>query len=270
MTDFSAPKYNRENSATDVNFRRVFLLSIALHVLVLAGIPIMAKLFWKEEEFKRPQTFQLIQAPQPIPPAPRTPPQREVRPDPPKPEPPTPQPQPQPEPTPAPPTPQPKPEPRPTPPPEPRPQPKPQESRPQEESKPVTQETPPPPPRPVPVEDNVADLEAALFGSLPAPTQISAVGDFKFHWYLNNVRTKIESNWRPPTENRTLEVVVRFYINSDGSAAGLTVSKSSGNSTLDNLAIRAITVSSPFGKLPPGFSGDRLDINLTLRPTTRR
>jgi TonB family protein len=120
------------------------------------------------------------------------------------------------------------------------------------------------------VEENVDDLEAALFGSAPAAVQMSAPGDFKFHWYLNNVRSKIESNWRPATEDRTLEVVVRFFINSDGSAAGLAISKSSGNSTLDNLAMRAVTVSSPFGKLPPGFSGDRLDINLTLRPTSRR
>jgi len=271
MTDFSAPKYNRESNATDVNFRRVMLLSIALHVLMLIGIPVMAKLFWKEEEFKRPQTFQLVQAPQPIPPAPRTPPQptperRQEPARPPEPTPPTPRP----EPTPTPPAPAPTPTPRPTPPPEPTPQPRQQESRPQEESKPAVAQETPPPPRPRPVEDNVDDLEAALFGSLPAPTQISAAGDFRFHWYLNNVRSKIESNWRPPTEDRTLEVIVRFFINSDGSIAGLTVGRSSGNSTLDNLAIRAVTVSAPFGRLPPGFQGDRLDINLTLRPTTRR
>jgi len=270
MTDFSAPKYNRENSETDIRFRRVLFLSIGLHILVLIVIPLMTRLFWKEKEFKRPQTFQLVQAPQPVPPARKAPP---------PPEPARPEPQPE---TPPPPTPPPPPEPRPTPAPQPKPEPPkkkaptpdpaPPQPRAQERpAEPVEQPPPPPPPQEVvrPVEDNVDDLEAALFGSAPVPVQMSAPGDFKFHWYLNNVRAKIEQNWRPPTEDRKLEVVVRFYINSDGSAAGINVSKSSGNSTLDNLAIRAVTVSSPFGKLPPGFSGDRLDINLTLRPTRR-
>jgi TonB family protein len=123
------------------------------------------------------------------------------------------------------------------------------------------------PPRPV-VEENLEDLES-LFSEMPAPAQISAPGDFKFHWYLNNVRAKIEQNWKPATEDRNLSVTVRFIINSDGSISGLSVSTSSGNQTLDNLAVRAVTVAVPFGKLPPGFSGDKLDITCTLRPTRR-
>jgi protein TonB len=62
-------------------------------------------------------------------------------------------------------------------------------------------------------------------------------------------------------------VVVSFTINSDGTATGITVSKSSGNSAIDNLAVMAVTKASPFGKMPPGFSGDKLELSCTLRPT---
>lgn len=272
MTDFSAPKYNRESSETDVKFRRVLLLSIALHILVLIGIPLMTKLFWKEKEFKRPQTFQLVQAPQPVPPAPRTPPPPEVSPpEPTPPEPPPPQPQPAPEPRPTPPTPVPKPEPKPTPAPQPTPPPRQQESKPQDDPKPpVAQETPPPPPKPV-VEEDLSALEA-LFSNLPAPTQISAPGVQRstvLDIYLNNVRVIVERNWQPATQDRNLEVIVKFTINNDGSISGLSVSKSSGQSALDNVALRAIE-RSRFPKFPPGISEDKLPIDFTLRPTTRR
>jgi TonB family protein len=110
-----------------------------------------------------------------------------------------------------------------------------------------------------------------LMNTPPAvpPTQISAPGDFKYHWYLNAVRSKIESNWRPASENRNLAVVVSFEIHSDGSAHAIRVTSSSGDAKVDNLAIRAVTISSPFEKLPPDFAGDRVEINFTLRPTRK-
>jgi TonB family protein len=141
-------------------------------------------------------------------------------------------------------------------------------------SMPIPQKPTPPPPKEEPVvrevENNMDDL-AALFDAPPAPIQVSAPSNFKFHWYLNNVRNKIESNWRPrpATEDRIPYVVVRFVINSDGSTMDISVDKSSGYSKLDNLAVKAVTTASPFGKLPPGFSGEKLDISCTLRPTRR-
>jgi len=247
MADMSAQFAEREPYGETSN-RKALVISLVLHVLVFVAIPLSGLLWPKPKKFERPQTFQLVSAP--IPPAPKRKAPVEQPPEPVKEQPPEPPPPP-PDPTPAPtPVPQPKPTPR-------------------KETKPT--ETPPPPKKEQvvrEVEENLDDL-AALFDAPPAPTQISAPSDFKFPWYVTAVRNKIESNWRPPTEDRKLEVVVSFTINSDGSAVGISVTKSSGNSTLDNLAIRAVTVSSPFGKLPPGFSGDKLEISCTLRPTRR-
>ena len=244
MADTSATRYDRAYG--DVNFGRVLIISVIFHVLVLIVLPFVGELFVKEKKFERPHTFQLVQMP-PTPPQPQR--KTPVEPEPAPPE-PAPEPKPAPEPTPAP-VPVPKPEPKPKPKPDPEVKPKPAPKEEQVAKKPV--------------EEDLSEL-ASLFEALPA-AQLSAQSDFKFHPYLNMVRGKIEREWKPATENRNLAVVVSFTINSDGSATGISVSKSSGNSTIDNLAVRAVTVASPFGKLPPGFSGDKLEISCTLRPT---
>ena len=95
------------------------------------------------------------------------------------------------------------------------------------------------------------------------------MGDFKFHWYLANVVQKIERYWSPSTENRNVKIQVSFSILSNGSITEPVLARSSGNSALDNLGLRAVKLAAPFGKLPPGFSGDRLDLNLTLIPTRK-
>jgi len=252
--DGAQAAYGEQRAAYgDVGFRRVLIISIIFHLIVLVGLPLMSKLLIKPKKFERPKTFELVQ----MPPS-RPQPQRKV-PTPPEPV------EPPPQPTPPPPTPEPTPAPVPTPkPPEPKPKPAPPEPTPQ-----------PPKPTPKeekvskPVEENTDDL-ASLLNTLPMPqTQISAPGDFKYHWYLNAVRNKIEGNWRPATENRNIEVIVSFEIHSDGSAQNIRVTKSSGDATIDNLGVRAVTVSSPFGKLPTDFAGDRVEINFTLRPTRK-
>ena len=84
---------------------------------------------------------------------------------------------------------------------------------------------------------------------------------------LENIQQKLSRYWNPPSENRSLSVVVSFTIYSDGSVSEPAVSKGSGNSSLDNLALRAVKLAAPFGKLPPGFSGDKLELSCTLIPT---
>jgi TonB family protein len=78
---------------------------------------------------------------------------------------------------------------------------------------------------------------------------------------------KIARFWNPPTENRNLSVVVSFTIFSTGAISQPVIEKSSGDRILDNLAMRAVTLAAPFGKLPPGFSRDRIDLSCTLIPT---
>jgi len=249
MAEMSATRYDRGYG--DVNFKRVLIISLVFHVLVLVVLPFVSKLFVREKKFERPHTFQLVQMP-----AAATP--KAAPPPPPDPVPP-------------------KPEPPPPPPPPPAPTPAPTPPKPKETPKPKQEPEVKPEPRPAPKEEPVKkapeeDLSelTELFAALPKAAELSgAPSDFKYPWYLAAVINKIEQNWKPATENRNLAVVVSFTINSDGTATDIKVSKSCGNTTVDNLAVRAVTAASPFGKIPPGFSGDKLEISCTLRPTRK-
>ncbi len=115
--------------------------------------------------------------------------------------------------------------------------------------------------------DESLDELASLLEEIPAPAQVAAIGDFKYPWYLTNVQNKIQRYWNPPSENKKLKVIVAFTIFSDGSISEPTIFKSSGDKTLDNLAIRAVRLAAPFGKLSVGFNSKSVDINVTLNPT---
>jgi TonB family protein len=117
-------------------------------------------------------------------------------------------------------------------------------------------------------EENLDELRD-LLGDMQPATQFAVAGNFKYDWYLTNVRLKTERFWNPPADNPDLSVVVSFTIFGDGGVSDVTVRQTSGNSTLDNLAIRAVKLAAPFGKLPPGYSENRLDLTCTFRPVRR-
>jgi TonB family protein len=127
------------------------------------------------------------------------------------------------------------------------------------------------PVKPVPrekgrTEEDVEEL-ASVLNEIPAPARVATVGDFKYHWYLAQTQGKIERFWNPPAEDKSDSVVVAFTIFSDGSISAPVVHQKSRNSTLDELALQAVRLAAPFGRLPPGVSGDRYEILCTLRPT---
>jgi TonB family protein len=66
------------------------------------------------------------------------------------------------------------------------------------------------------------------------------------------------------TEKTDAAVVVSFTISQNGSVSNVSVAGSSGVSTLDHLAQRAIQLAAPFGKIPIGFTENKLDITYTL------
>jgi len=120
-----------------------------------------------------------------------------------------------------------------------------------------------------PTETDVDEL-AKLMNALPVPTiQTNPNNEFKLNPYLNAVRFKIESNWRPGMENSNISVEISFEIHRDGSVHNIKVTSSSGDANIDNLGIDAVARSSPFTKLPPDFKEDKLEINIKLRPTRK-
>jgi TonB family protein len=214
-------------------FGVILTVSVLFHLVLIVGIPLLLKLTWKSTKFERPATFQLV-SPVKTTPQRRTPvsdaPKQKMSRNEVKPA---------------------------------------QEKVPSQNNKPVKEERTKPQKEPIrSSEESLDELESVL-NEMPAPALVSAVSDFKYHWYLNSVQQKLERYWNPPSENREIKVIVSFTIFHDGSVSEPSIKRSSGNSSIDNLAIRAVKLASPFGKLPPGFTGDRLDLNCTLIPTRK-
>ncbi len=123
--------------------------------------------------------------------------------------------------------------------------------------------------KPEPAEEDLSDLEDIL-EAIPAPARVTSLTpDFKYPWYLMNVQQKAERHWKPPEGNRDTKVVVAFTIFRNGSISNVKLTESSGRSLLDKLAVRAVRLAAPFGKLPPGFSGDQLDLQCAFRPVRK-
>ena len=233
MSSTALPLFERET------FRKapmpaLLTLSILFHLIVLVILPIMSRLLQKTKKFERPKTFQLVASPFKPAPARKVPVREDAR----------------------------------------------KQWKPQEEKQ-ARPKTAPDRAAPRkkheaqksqdaarPIREDLDEL-ASILDEIPAPAQVAAVGNFKYHWYLNNVSQKLERYWKPTTENRSLKVVVSFTIKQDGSITEPSIATSSGNGTLDNLALRAVRLAAPFGKLPPGFEGNQLDLDCTLIPTRK-
>lgn len=209
----------------------VVILSIFFHVFCIIGLPFLAHVLWQTKKFDRPKTFQLVSLP-----VPPNVPKRARVPD------------------------------------------NVQKQRvarnepapsnvPGSQTKNNKQKTPSS--GEAAQNQDALDELSNLLDEIPAPAIVSAVGDFKYPWYLVNVQSKIQKYWNPPTEKKNLKVVVAFTIFSDGSISNPEITKSSGDRSIDNLALRAVSIAAPFGKLSAGFNANRLDLNVTLIPTRK-
>lgn len=218
----------------EVPFQNVIILSVIIHIILLIGIPLAAKFLWKPKKFTRPQTFQLVSIPS------QYTPQRRLNTE----------------------------------------SAKVKQRIAQREVKPEPARVPSPNAAKVkstkaeksqeaakPVEENLNELES-LLDELPVPTQASSLGDFPYPWYLRNMEQKVKRFWSPSEQNNKIFVVISFVVHRDGSASDIRIVQSSGNNNLDNMAIRAVTLASPFGRMPPGFGGELNEFSLKLHPTT--
>jgi TonB family protein len=233
MTLQTMPLFERD-TFNKIPMPAVMALSIGLHVIVLVIIPVLSSLVRDSRKFERPKTFQLVASPLRPAPTKKVPLNENAL----------------------------------------------RQRTPQEQKQAAPRQTPDSKtPRSQhdaqkeqdaarPIHENLDELSSIL-DEIPAPAQIAAVGNFKYNFYLNQVQQKLERYWTPTIENNSIKVVVSFTIDRSGAISEPSIRSSSGNSTIDNLALRAVKLAAPFGQLPPGFDGDRLDLNCTLIPTRK-
>lgn len=99
-------------------------------------------------------------------------------------------------------------------------------------------------------------------------------GDFatRYGWYIDAVKSRVYSNWQEWTidtaarNSRTIHCAITFTINRDGSVKDAHITESSGNSSYDTSAYRAVLSSNPLGKLPPDYSANSVTATLIFQP----
>lgn len=100
----------------------------------------------------------------------------------------------------------------------------------------------------------------------PTPTTTIKASQVTPSWYLSVIHGKVSSNWDQPSARliteESLTVVVSFRIRQDGSVSGITVRRSSGRSTVDQSASKAVRDSTPFPPLTGVIPGDHLDVTI--------
>lgn len=92
---------------------------------------------------------------------------------------------------------------------------------------------------------------------------LSDTKGYDFGPYMNQVLNRVRSNWLIP--DRAMfgargRVVIDFTITKNGDVVDCHIISESGERSLDGAAKAAIDRSNPFQKLPPGFSGNELQL----------
>lgn len=123
----------------------------------------------------------------------------------------------------------------------------------------------PAPPKPTPAAAQPATDSAAPAIAVGAAGVTGLEGgDFPYTLYIERMTTLIGGRWfRPQSTNAT--TVVYFVIERDGRIRDAKVETTSGNSTFDRAALRAVLEASPLPPLPYGYNGTFLGVHLTFR-----
>jgi protein TonB len=93
-------------------------------------------------------------------------------------------------------------------------------------------------------------------------------GDFgsRYPWYVDAVRNRVRQVWDQTTIDpavraaRRAHAVVTFRISSNGNVSNVRISQSSGNSSMDYSALRALQSIDSFRPLPNDYMGSYVDV----------
>lgn len=142
------------------------------------------------------------------------------------------------------------------------PQPEPQEQRPSEDAMAAPEERATPRPTPVPAP---AGGGSGLSVGGDNGQQIPGIpSDFHFAYYVQRMLALIESRWYKPAAPEETKALVRFTINREGRLSRIELESSSGNSSFDRAALRALHGANPLPPLPPAYAKSTLTVHLTF------
>ena len=105
-------------------------------------------------------------------------------------------------------------------------------------------------------------------GTISVGTTDAAFGA-RYAYYVNQIKQKVASQWLTSMLDPSASghrVYISFRIARDGSPSNVTIQKPSGDTTLDQTALRAIQHIDTFGPLPDGYSGSFIDIAYEFDP----
>jgi protein TonB len=109
-----------------------------------------------------------------------------------------------------------------------------------------------------------------LFSAMPGSGRIGIGANTtlgtRFGGYMQQVQTLIGQKWRTGDVNASVAptAIVMFDLMRDGSVKNVRILQSSGNSSLDFSAQRAILDASPFPPIPPGYEKDSAPLEVSF------
>jgi TonB family protein len=115
-------------------------------------------------------------------------------------------------------------------------------------------------------DENVDELASLLNDMAKPAVEMSSSNGAHNDFYTRNIVNKIDEHWNPPIQKQGIYAEVSFTIFLNGTISDVAIAHSSGDATIDNLAVRAITLAAPFGKIPATYNSDRLDLSYKLYP----
>ncbi|MDR2425845.1 MAG: TonB family protein [Endomicrobium sp.] len=89
--------------------------------------------------------------------------------------------------------------------------------------------------------------------------------NFKYAYYTNTIVRKINRFWQWSESYGRRRAVIYFKILKDGSITSISVKESSGDTSFDQNAHRAVQLASPFAPLPDGYTGNSLGVYLEFK-----
>jgi TonB family protein len=88
--------------------------------------------------------------------------------------------------------------------------------------------------------------------------------DFHFTYYIERMLALIESRWYKPAVPPGTRARVGFVILKSGRVEGIQLEESSGNSSFDRAALRAMYAANPLPPLPPAYGKPSITVHLSF------